>query len=52
MDEIVKMLSKYEKDFNAMDHVQMKDIVDSIDGFVHDLRSCNWDWEKWAGEED
>ena len=43
MEEIVKMLKQYEKDFREMDAGEMKTIVEVLDAFLSDYRSEGWD---------
>jgi len=43
MEEIVKMLKQYEKDFREMDAGEIKTIVEVLDAFISDYRARNWD---------
>jgi len=43
MDEIIKMLKKYEPDFREMDAGEIKTIVEVLDAFISDYRSEGWD---------
>ena len=43
MEEIIKMLKKYEPDFREMDAGEIKTIVEVLDAFISDYRSEGWD---------
>ena len=42
MEEIMKMLKKYEPDFREMDAGEIKTIVEVLDAFISDYRTQNW----------
>jgi len=43
MDEIIKMLKKYEPDFREMDHGEILTIVAVLNAFLSDYRTLGWD---------
>jgi len=42
MEEIIKMLKKYEPDFREMDAGEIKTIVEVLNAFISDYRARNW----------
>jgi len=42
MNEIIKMLKKYEPDFREMDAGEIKTIVEVLNAFISDYRSEGW----------
>ena len=43
MDEIIKMLRKFEPDFREMDAGEIKTIVEVLEAFISDYRARDWD---------
>jgi len=48
-EEIKEILCRYHEDFRLMDHGQVKDVCLSLDGFLSDMKRCDWDWDRWLG---
>ena len=42
MEEIIKMLKRFEPDFREMDAGEIKTIVEVLDAFIRDYRTQNW----------
>ena len=46
--EISAVLRKYHKDFERMNPVIAKDVAESLDGILSDLRDCKWNYDAFA----
>ncbi len=45
MEEILKTVRNYHKDFETMTAVQIKEVAEVLDAFLNDYQHENWDPE-------